>query len=43
MDPGVIFMIDPFRLHDCMALLNPRPPISSSPIPLEPALRIGKH
>jgi len=41
-DPGVVIIVDPFRLHECMKLLNARSD-SSSIISLQPHLSAGKH
>ena len=41
MDPGVIFNVDPFRLHRCLLLVHPPAGSGISAIHLEPDLPIG--
>ena len=42
-DPGIVFLIDPFRLHACMALLARDGDGRGDGIRIDPPLTQGKH
>ena len=42
-DPGIIFLVDPFRLHQCMGLLSLRDSHGRPRISIDPGLAQGKQ